>query len=126
LPATLCPNPSAVLAVIFIEEVLYRVGLGGCYTIINLLKMITMNTRYKDYDLDSSPAKSYGKYEWMTSIHINKLSSDGYKTKAFYCKEVFDTKEYADDHSIEKTTKELIIKQLGKDVKSVTMEPSLL
>ncbi len=85
-----------------------------------------MNTRYKDYDLDSSPAKSYGKYEWMTSIHINKLSSDGYKTKAFYCKEVFDTKEYADDHSIEKTTKELIIKQLGKDVKSVTMEPSLL
>ena len=64
--------------------------------------------------------------EWMTSIHINKLSSDGYKTKAFYCKEVFDTKEYADDHSIEKTTKELIIKQLGKDVKSVTMEPSLL
>ncbi len=85
-----------------------------------------MNTHYKNYDLDSSPAKSYGKYEWMTSIHINKLSSDGYKTKAFYCKEVFDTKEYADDHSIEKTTKELIIKQFGKDVKSVTMEPSLL
>ncbi len=73
---------------IFIEEVLYRVRLGGCYTIINLLKMITMNTRYKDYDLDSSPAKSYGKYEWMISIHLNKLSSDAYKTKAFYCKEV--------------------------------------
>jgi hypothetical protein len=64
--------------VIFIEEVLYRVGLGSCYTITNLLKMITMNTCYKDYDLDSSPAKSYGKDEWMTSIHINKVSSDGY------------------------------------------------
>ena len=58
LPATLCPNPSAVLAVIFIEEVLYRVGFSGCYTIINLLKRIAMNTRYKDYDLDSRPAKS--------------------------------------------------------------------
>ncbi len=85
-----------------------------------------MSTHYKDYDLDFSPAKSHGKYEWMISIHINKLSSDGYKIKAFYCKAVFDTKEYADDHSIEKTIKELIIKQLGKDVKSVTMEPSLL
>nr|MBC8551635.1 hypothetical protein [Candidatus Brocadiales bacterium] len=38
--------------------------------------------------------------EWMTSVHINKLSSDGYKTKAFYCKEAFDTKEEADDHSM--------------------------
>ena len=59
-----------------------------------------MPTRYKDYDLDSSSAKSYGKEEWMTSIHVNKLSSDGYQTKAFYCKEAFETKEEADDHSI--------------------------
>ncbi len=59
-----------------------------------------MTTKYKDYDLDSSPAKSAGKDEWMTSIHINKLSSDGYKTKAFYCKEAFETKEEADVHSI--------------------------
>jgi hypothetical protein len=36
----------------------------------------------------------------MTSIHINKLSSAGYKTKVFYCKEVFDTKEDEDAHSI--------------------------
>jgi hypothetical protein len=36
----------------------------------------------------------------MTSIHVNKLSSDGYQTKAFYCKEAFATKEEADDHSI--------------------------
>jgi hypothetical protein len=59
-----------------------------------------MSTHYKDYDLDSSSAKSYGKDEWMTSIHVNKLSSDGYQTKAFYCKEAFETKEEADDHSI--------------------------
>ncbi len=59
-----------------------------------------MSTRYKDYDLDSSPAKSYGKEEWMTSIHISKLSSDGYKSKPFYCKEAFKTEEEADDHSI--------------------------
>ena len=59
-----------------------------------------MNTRYKDYDLDASPAKSYGKEEWMTSVHINKLSDDGYKTKAFYCKEIFDTKEEAEEHSL--------------------------
>ena len=58
-----------------------------------------MNTRYKDYDLDSSPAKSYGKEEWMTSLLISKLSSDGFKSKKFYCKEAFDTKEEADDHS---------------------------
>ncbi len=59
-----------------------------------------MTIRYKDYDLDSSPAKSYDKEEWMTSIHISKLSSDGYKSKPFYCKEAFETKEEADDHSI--------------------------
>jgi len=59
-----------------------------------------MTTRYKDYDLDTYSAKSYGKDEWMTAIHVNKLSSDGYKTKAFYCKEAFDTKEEADEHSI--------------------------
>ena len=59
-----------------------------------------MTTRYKEYDLDSAPAKSYDKDEWMTSIHINQLSSDGYKTKAFYCKEVFDTREEAYDHAI--------------------------
>jgi hypothetical protein len=59
-----------------------------------------MNTRYKEYDLDSLPAKSYGKEEWMTSIHISKLSSDGYKSKPFYCKEAFDTEKEANDHSI--------------------------
>ena len=59
-----------------------------------------MTVRYKDYDLDSASAKSYGKDEWMTSIHINKLSSDGYQTQPFYCKEAFETKEEADDHSI--------------------------
>jgi hypothetical protein len=50
---------------------------------VQILRMITMDTRDKDYDLDSSPAKSYGKDEWMTSIHINKLSSAGYKTRVF-------------------------------------------
>jgi len=45
-----------------------------------------MNTNYKNYDLDSAPAKSYGKDEWMTSVHINKLSSDGYKTKILITK----------------------------------------
>ncbi len=59
-----------------------------------------MSTRYKDYDLDTSTSKSAGSDDWMTSIHVNKLSSDGYKTKAFYCKETFETKEEADDHSI--------------------------
>ncbi|MBT3881018.1 MAG: hypothetical protein HON76_04315 [Candidatus Scalindua sp.] len=59
-----------------------------------------MNIRYKDYDLDAAPAKSYGKDEWMTSVHINKLSADGYKTKAFYCKETFDTKEEAEEHTM--------------------------
>ncbi len=59
-----------------------------------------MTVRYKDYDLDTSTSKSGGSDVWMTSIHINKLSSDGYKTKAFYCKEIFDTKEEAVDHSI--------------------------
>jgi hypothetical protein len=59
-----------------------------------------MTTQYKDYDLDTSTSKSAGSDDWMTSIHINKLSSDGYKTKAFYCKEVFETKEEADNHSV--------------------------
>ena len=59
-----------------------------------------MFIKYKDYDLDSSPAKSYGKEEWMTSIHISKLSSDGYQSQPFYCKEAFGTKEEADEHSI--------------------------
>ena len=59
-----------------------------------------MTTRYKDYDLDTSTSKSAGSDDWMTSIHVNKLSSDGYKTKAFYCKEAFETEEDADDHSI--------------------------
>jgi hypothetical protein len=59
-----------------------------------------MNIRYKDYDLDAAPAKSYGKDEWMTSVHINKLSDNGYKTKAFYCKETFDTKEEAEEHTM--------------------------
>jgi hypothetical protein len=61
---------------------------------------MNMNTSYKDYDLDAAPEKSYGKDEWMTSVHINKVSSDGYKTKAFYCKEIFDTKEEANEHSL--------------------------
>ena len=59
-----------------------------------------MTVRYKDYDLDTSSSKSGGSDVWMTSVHINKLSSDGYKTKAFYCKEIFDTKEEADEHSL--------------------------
>ncbi len=59
-----------------------------------------MSTKYKDYDLDTSTSKSAGSDDWMTSIHVNKISSDGYKTKAFYCKETFETKEDADDHSI--------------------------
>ncbi|MEK6767052.1 MAG: hypothetical protein AABY49_12605 [Planctomycetota bacterium] len=59
-----------------------------------------MSTHYKDYDLDSSSAKSYGKDEWMTSIHISKLSSDGYQSQPFYCKDAFETEEEADDHSI--------------------------
>jgi hypothetical protein len=36
----------------------------------------------------------------MTSIHINKLSSDGYQTQPFYCKEAFETKEEAEEYSI--------------------------
>ncbi len=59
-----------------------------------------MAIQYKDYDLDASSAKSYGKNEWMTSIHISKLSSDGYKSQPFYCKDAFDTKEEADNHSM--------------------------
>ncbi len=59
-----------------------------------------MFTRYKDYDLDTSTSKSAGSDDWMTSIHINKLSSDGYQTHPFYCKEAFETKEEADNHSI--------------------------
>ena len=59
-----------------------------------------MSTQYKGYDLDPSSSKSAVTDEWMTSIHVNKLSSDGYQTKAFYCKEAFETKEEADDFSI--------------------------
>ncbi|KAA3597295.1 MAG: hypothetical protein D8M57_06245 [Candidatus Scalindua sp. AMX11] len=59
-----------------------------------------MSIRYKDYDLDASSAKSYEKDEWMTSIHISQLSSDGYKAQPFYCKEAFGTKEEADEHAI--------------------------
>ncbi|MGR3293274.1 MAG: CV_2116 domain-containing protein [Candidatus Scalindua sp.] len=59
-----------------------------------------MTTKYKDYDLDTSTSKSAGSDDWMTSVHVNKLSSDGYKTKGFYCKELFETKEEADDHSV--------------------------
>ncbi len=59
-----------------------------------------MTVRYKDYDLDTSTSKSAGSDDWMTSIHISKLSSDGYQTKPFYCKDAFETKEEADDHSI--------------------------
>ncbi len=59
-----------------------------------------MTIRYKDYDLDTSTSKSGGSDVWMTAIHINKLSSDGYQTQPFYCKDAFETKEEADDHSI--------------------------
>ncbi len=59
-----------------------------------------MSIRYKDYDLDTSTSKSDGSDDWMTSIHISKLSSDEYKTKPFYCKDAFKTKEEADDYSI--------------------------
>jgi|TARA_B100002003_G_C13701748_1_gene352810 hypothetical protein len=59
-----------------------------------------MSTRYKDYDLDTSTSKSAGSDDWMTSIHISKLSSDDYQTQPFYCEEAFETKEEADDHSI--------------------------
>ncbi len=59
-----------------------------------------MTVRYKDYDLDTSTSKSGGSDVWMTSIHINKLSSDGYQTQPFYCKEAFETKEEAEEYSI--------------------------
>lgn len=59
-----------------------------------------MSTRYKDYDLDISTSKSAGSDDWMTSLHVSKLSSDGYQTKPFYCKDVFKTKEEADEYSI--------------------------
>ena len=59
-----------------------------------------MTVRYKDYDLDASSSKSTGNDVWMTSIHINKLSSDGYQTQPFYCKDAFKTKEEAEEHSI--------------------------
>lgn len=59
-----------------------------------------MSTRYKGYDLDPSTSKSGGSDAWMTSIHISKLSSDGYQTRPFYYKNAFETKEEADDHSI--------------------------
>ena len=59
-----------------------------------------MSTRYKDYDLDPSSSKSSDIDEWMTSIHISRLSSDNYQTQPFYCKDAFKTKEEADDYSI--------------------------
>jgi hypothetical protein len=59
-----------------------------------------MNTRYKDYYLDSSTSKSAGSDDWMTSIHISKLSSGDYQTQPFYCKDAFKTEEEADDYSI--------------------------
>ncbi len=59
-----------------------------------------MSIRYKDYDLDSSTSKSAGSDDWMTSTHISKLSSDDYKTQAFYNKNAFETKEEADEYSI--------------------------
>ncbi len=59
-----------------------------------------MTVQYKDYDLDPSSSKSSGNDVWMTSIHINKLSSDGYQTQPFYCKEGFETQEAAEEHSI--------------------------
>jgi hypothetical protein len=59
-----------------------------------------MSTRHKDYDIDPTTSKSAGSDDWMTSFHISKLSSDGYQTQPFYCKEAFETKEEADDHSI--------------------------
>ncbi len=59
-----------------------------------------MTTRYKDYDLDASTSKSAGSDEWMTSTHISKISSDGYQTKPFYYKDTFETKEEADNFSI--------------------------
>jgi hypothetical protein len=59
-----------------------------------------MSTHYKGYDLDSSTSKSAGSDDWMTSTHISKLSSDDYKTQAFYNKNAFETKEEADEYSI--------------------------
>jgi hypothetical protein len=59
-----------------------------------------MSTRYKDYGLDTSTSKSAGSDDWMTSIHISKLSSDDYQTQPFYYKGAFKTKEEADDYSI--------------------------
>ena len=52
-----------------------------------------MSVRYKDYDLDTSTSKSGGSDVWMTSIHINKLSSDGYQTKPFYCEDALKPKK---------------------------------
>ena len=59
-----------------------------------------MTIRYKDYDLDTSTSKSGGSDDWMTSVHISKLSSDGYQSQPFYCKDAFKTKEEADDHAV--------------------------
>ncbi len=59
-----------------------------------------MSTQYKGYELDSSTSKSAGSDDWMTAIHISKMSSDDYKTQAFYNKNAFETKEEADDFSI--------------------------
>ncbi|MDR4504266.1 MAG: hypothetical protein MRK01_05650 [Candidatus Scalindua sp.] len=59
-----------------------------------------MSINYKGYDLDPSTSKSAGSDEWMTSIHISKISSDAYKIKPFYYKDAFKTKEEADDYSV--------------------------
>jgi hypothetical protein len=59
-----------------------------------------MTIRYKDYDLDVSTSKSGGSDDWMTSVHVSKLSSDDYQTQPFYCKDAFETKEEAEGHSI--------------------------
>lgn len=59
-----------------------------------------MSIQYKGYDLDTSTSKSSCNDEWVTSTHISKLSSDGYKMKPFYYKDAFETKEEADEYSI--------------------------
>ena len=58
-----------------------------------------MSIQYKGYDLDLSTSKSSCSDEWMTSLHISKISSDEYKIKPFYYKDTFKTKEEADEYS---------------------------
>ena len=59
-----------------------------------------MTIRYNGYDLDPSTSKSACSDEWMTSLHISKISSDDYKIKPFYYKDTFKTKEEAEEYSI--------------------------